>query len=118
MKLKHNRKIAKQGNTSNRVKTSGNEAIENRSLITKSPKSLPAQKSRPTEETKKEESVKANIPPKSSKLLMVSSFAAMGFLFSFLTGYGYFDLIKGIEYGILGALGGFAVGYIPYVLKT
>lgn len=64
-----------------------------------------------------EKSKSTSSKPKSSKLLMVSSFAFMGFLFSFLTGYGHFDLMNGIQYGIFGTIGGFAVGYFPYIQK-
>ncbi len=60
---------------------------------------------------------KAEVPEaKDSKFFMVASFAVLGFIFSFLTGYGHFEINLGLQYGAFGALGGFAVGMIPYLV--
>jgi len=61
------------------------------------------------------EKTNSDKPADSNKKLMMFSFAFMGFIFAFLTGFGHFDLIKAIGYGCYGGMAGACLGALPYL---
>ena len=53
-----------------------------------------------------------------SKYIMIISFACLGFIFTFLANYGFFDLTKALLAGFWGFAGGAAFAYFPYWLAS
>ena len=53
-----------------------------------------------------------------AKYIMILSFAFLGFLFTFLANYGFFDMTKALLAGFWGFAGGAAFAYLPYWLAS
>ena len=53
-----------------------------------------------------------------AKYIMIISFACLGFIFTFLANYGFFDLTKAFLAGFWGFAGGAAFAYLPYWLAS
>ena len=53
-----------------------------------------------------------------AKYIMILSFAFLGFLFTFLANYGFFDLQKALLAGFWGIAGGAGFAYLPYWLAS
>ena len=82
--------------------------------------SLTKQESKNKEEkvvvsTTNEEQTPENIQ---AKYIMIISFACLGFIFTFLANYGFFDLQKALLAGFWGIAGGAAFAYLPYWLAS
>ena len=82
--------------------------------------SLTKQESKNKEEkvvvsTTNEEQTPENIQ---AKYIMIISFACLGFIFTFLANYGFFDLTKALLAGFWGIAGGAAFAYLPYWLAS
>lgn len=114
-----NKKISKvkrntYNNSANLVKQQNEESKNTTSLV--------------KQQTKKEENKKVNVsfsgeqqqaPDNSqSKFIMITSFACLGFIFTFLANYGFFDLQKALLAGFWGFAGGAAFAYFPYWLAS
>lgn len=53
-----------------------------------------------------------------AKYIMIISFACLGFIFTFLANYGFFDLTKAMLAGFWGFAGGAAFAYFPYWISS
>lgn len=53
-----------------------------------------------------------------SKYIMIISFACLGFIFTFLANFGFFDMTKALLAGFWGFAGGAAFAYFPYWLAS